>query len=279
MIPSAMDVLVTGLATISLSFVQPAVSTILKAGVQLVALALATRILQAKRQKWSQWLCLHAVVVGLLVLLVNVLAFGHSGHRFAPGGQTIGALIAMLAGVLGAFRNLAEAAILDDDTMPPDSLLLAESVLSVVALVPIGILLGIVMVATDGVTARAAVSNLGNTLAEPAAIPVLLACSVTAYGKDAGKFWMIKYTSAQRQKMLAVTFPFVTWMIGLVVFYAGGEHHVPALGVGFLVPSSVVELSGFIIILAANIVVVLLKDRGSFAARWCKSAVDDRCCS
>eukprot|EP00966_Prymnesium_polylepis_P332298 7387808-Prymnesium_polylepis.1 len=64
-------------------------------------------------------------------------------------------------------------------------------------------------------------------------------------------------------------------MIGLVVFYAGGEHHVPALGVGFLVPSSVVELSGFIIILAANIVVVLLKDRGSFAARWCKSAVDD----
>ena len=39
MIPSAMDVVVTGVATLALAFIQPALSSILKAAVQLVVLS------------------------------------------------------------------------------------------------------------------------------------------------------------------------------------------------------------------------------------------------
>ena len=53
-LPSAMDVIVTGLATISLAFVQPALSGILRASSRLISLAIATRVFQGKKQQWSQ---------------------------------------------------------------------------------------------------------------------------------------------------------------------------------------------------------------------------------
>lgn len=275
MVPSGMDVLVTGLATIALAFAQPALVGFLKAGVQLITLAVATRFLQGKKQKWSQWICLLTVLLGIAILLLNVLVLGHGGHRFAPGNQAIGALIAILSGVIGAFRNLAEAAILDDDDMPPDALLCAESVLSVAIFIPLALLLGIVLNAVDSVRQQEALSNLSMTLAKPAAVIVAFGCALTAYGKDAGKFWMIKYTSAQRQKMLAVMFPFVTWALGLLVFYAGGRWHVPAFGAGFS-PASIIELLGFAFIIGANITIVMLKDKASLAAVWC-AKVDAAC--
>lgn len=277
LIPSTMDVFVTGLSTIALALAQPALVGFLKAGVQLATLAIASRILQGKKQRWSQWLCLHAVVLGITILLVNVLALGHGGHHFAPGRQGIGAALAVLSGVIGAFRNLAEAAILDDDGMPPDALLLAESVLSVAALVPLVLLAGAVIGSVDGAEQREAFNNLRLTLAKPEAAVVAFFCAVTAYGKDAGKFWMIKYTSAQRQKMLAVIFPFVTWLIALVVYYSGGRSHVPAFGAGYTPEGSSIELLGFALIIAANVTIVMLKDKASLPALWC-AKLDAACC-
>lgn len=277
MVPSGMDVVVTGLSTIALAFAQPALVGFLKAGTQLLTLAVAARVLQGKKQKWSQWICLHTVMLGIAVLLVNVLALGNGGHRFAPGNQAVGAAIAVLSGVIGAFRNLAEAAILEDDDMPPDALLLAESVLSVMALIPVAIVTGLVIGAVDSAGQWDALSNMKVTLAQPVALVVAFGCAVTAYGKDAGKFWMIKYTSAQRQKMLAVIFPLVTWVLALVVFYAGGRRHVPAFGEGFHPTSSIIELCGFALIIGANITIVMLKKKASLAAVWCAN-VDKACC-
>ena len=100
------------------------------------------------------------------------------------------------------------------------------------------------------------------TLKQPGAVAAFVAYLVFAYGKDAGKFWLIKYTSALRQKVLALLFPFGTWFIGLIFFYGGGKRHYPTLGVAWELPASLLELLGFMIILLANIGYVLLKTKG-----------------
>lgn len=151
-------------------------------------------------------------------------------------------------------------------------MLLAESAISAAVLLPIGLVFyGI----CDGVKAMdlyedASLANLIATLRKPGAVPALLVFLLTAYGKDAGKFWLIKYTSALRQKVLALLFPVGTWAIGLMIYYVGGLHHTPALGVPWQDHKSLIELLGFSVIIAANVIIVLLKVKNSCVARCCR---------
>ena len=72
-------------------------------------------------------------------------------------------------------------------------------------------------------------------------------------------------------------FPFVTWMVGLVVYYAGGQKHIPAFGVGLHPQGSSLELIGFLIIIGPNVIIVLLKNKASLASLWC-AKIDESCC-
>ena len=269
-IPSALDVFITGLAMLAVAFAQPALVSILKATVQVLSIALISRFILHKKQKWSVWCCLYGVVVGVTIIFVNVLCFKDGGHKFAPGNQALGVLMACVAGGLGAARNLLEAALLDDEDFPPGALLLAESMVSALAAIP----LGAILFASLGSGLTDSLDNLRVTAKETAFTPIVLSIMVTAYGKDAGKFWMIKYTSAQRAKVLALVFPFGTWAVGLAVFYAGGRNHSPHFGLGFEWPGSFVLLIGFMIILISNLCIILLKMK---MLPWC-TTIDKNCC-
>ena len=193
--------------------------------------------------------------------------------------QAIGIGLACASGALGAWRNLAEAAILQDDGMPGSALLLAESILSALVLGLAGLVAFAVTESIPSADQKEDLSldNMLRILAQPLAPPLLVAYLLCAYGKDAGKFWLIKHASALRQKVLALLFPFGTWAVSLATYYLlAGWRHVPTLGAEWDMTSSWVELAAFTLILGANVVFVLLKEKTSCPARWC-AKVDARC--
>ena len=159
------------------------------------------------------------------------------------------------------------------------ALLLAESVLSAALLLPVGLTLYAVTELDEKLDRIEdwSFANMMATFHQPVAYAIFACFVAVSYGKDAGKFWLIKHTSALRQKVLALLFPFGTWAVGLAVFYSGGRHNQPVLGAGWTSPSSAWQLAGFVIILLANVVFVMLKSKTSLPARLC--AKIDSCCS
>jgi len=188
---------------------------------------------------------------------------GGSGEGPAAADQAIGISLACVAGALGAWRNLAEAAILQDGGMPGSALLLAESSLSALLLGGAGAVAFAVAQSVPRLDAKedASLENMVRLLSLPIVPPLLVAYLLCAYGKDAGKFWLIKYASALRQKVLALLFPFGTWAVSLATFYlAAGRRHVPTLGSAWDPASSWVEAAAFMLILGANVVFVQGED-------------------
>ena len=104
-----------------------------------------------------------------------------------------------MAGALGAWRNLAEAAILQDGGMPGSALLLAESSLSALLLGGAGAVAFAVAQSVPRLDAKedASLENMVRLLSLPIVPPMLVAYLLCAYGKDVGKFWLIKYASSR----------------------------------------------------------------------------------
>ena len=96
-------------------------------------------------------------------------------------------------------------------------------------------------------------SNLRAALGTYWGVALLLLFIVSSYGKDAGKFFLVKWASALRAKMLALIFPVGTWVIDLCLYYAGGRHQNPPLGSPWFVAASWVQLGGFALIIGANL--------------------------
>ena len=109
----------------------------------------------------------------------------------------------------------------------------------------------------------ASLDNFNHLSHKPLAILFFVLYLFSAYGKDAGKFWLIKYTSAMRQKVLALLFPVGTWVIGLIIYYMGGNQHLPTLGVAWDSNSVAtwVQLVCFVVIILANVIYVTLKKK------------------
>ena len=64
-----------------------------------------------------------------------------------------------------------------------------------------------------------------------------------------------------RAKLLALLFPFGTWALELGIYGLGGRRHAPPLGVGWATDASLVQLAGFLLILACNVLYVDSKTR------------------
>lgn len=266
LVPSALDVLITGAATIALSLAPPSLVSILKTSMQLLSIALIGRVVQKKRLRIDTVLALCAVAVGVGVVIVADLVWSDEAIRSTSTlQQAAGISLALGAGFLGAWRNILEEYILKAASFPSSTLLMCESYWSVIAVAACAPLLATyINAATDSASSAVgadASGALATTLASPAALVFLVFFWLTAYVKDAGKFWLIKHASALRQKVVAICFPFGTWACGLLVFYAlGGRNHHPSfIGTRWSTPSSGVKLIGFVIILAANVAVLLFK--------------------
>lgn len=252
--PAAMDVVITGLSSLALAFADPSLVTMTKTTTQLLFLALATRLVLKKATSMAQWICLIAAAAGVSFCGLTTVFKASTGVHHTAADQALGLLLSCLAGLLGAARNLVEAALLGDASLPPSALLLAESALSSAVCVPLTPLMLL------NPRNSAALDTLTAVFVDQSWAPCTFALYlICAYGKDAGKFWLIKHSSLLRQKLLALTFPFGTWLFGISVYYGGGWRLLPPQGVEVEVPSSLVQLLGFVIILLSNVAYIQLK--------------------
>mmetsp|Transcript_41065 Transcript_41065/g.109537 ORF Transcript_41065/g.109537 Transcript_41065/m.109537 type:complete len:455 (+) Transcript_41065:178-1542(+) len=253
LVPSGLDVLVTGLALTALLFIDPALVGILKTTIQVLAVAFLGRIHLGERLSWREFGALVVVVLGVVVVVLRAVLFvqfGQSGNQ-GVADQAIGLTMITVSGIMGGLRNVVEAALLQDDGLSGSALLLAESSLSAIILAPLCAVLAGVLAGT-GMEQRAS-SNLQAALGMCWRVALLLMFIVSSYGKDAGKFFLVKWASALGAKMLALLFPVGTWMIDLCLYYAGGGHHDPKLGVPWFVAASWLQLGGFALIIGANV--------------------------
>lgn len=254
LMPSALDVLITGAATVALSLAPPSLVSILKTSMQLLGIALIGRLVQKKQLRVDTLLALCAVAVGVgVVIWADLVWRGEAVRSTSTLQQAAGISLALGAGFLGAWRNILEEYILKDASFPSSTLLMCESYWSAIALAASAPLLAAyINASTDGSGSAGgadASGALAATLANPAALVFLVFFWLTAYVKDAGKFWLIKHASALRQKVVAICFPFGTWACGLLVFYGlGGRDHHPVIGTRWSMPSSGVKLIGSVII-------------------------------
>ena len=265
LVPSALDVLITGAATVALSLAPPSLVSMLKSSMQLLSIALIGRLVQRRRLGIGKLLALWAVAVGAGFVIVSDLIWnGDDARSTSSLQQAAGISLALGAGFLGAWRNILEEYILQGARFPSSALLMCESYLSAIAVAACApVLAAHIDGATDsddGSGGPDASGALAATLSNPAALVFLPLFWLTAYIKDAGKFWLIKHASALRQKVVAIGFPFGTWACGLLVFYVlGGRDHHPSIGTAWSAPSSGVKLVGFVIILAANSAFLLFR--------------------
>ena len=70
LVPSAMDVLITGAATISLSLAPPSLAAMLKTSMQLLSIAVISRVVQGKAQSYPTAIALCLVAAGVSVAVV-----------------------------------------------------------------------------------------------------------------------------------------------------------------------------------------------------------------
>merc|ERR1712226_1198468 len=98
---------------------------------------------------------------------------------------------------------------------------------------------------------------VGNNLTAPV-IVIFVFFLVSAYGKDAGKFKVVRYASSMVAKILALLFPFGTWLIQLCAYYFL-PFTWPRVGEDWENPQSDVRLLGFIIIVGSCIAFMKLK--------------------
>mmetsp|Transcript_32415 Transcript_32415/g.85551 ORF Transcript_32415/g.85551 Transcript_32415/m.85551 type:complete len:449 (+) Transcript_32415:100-1446(+) len=268
-VPSSIDIFVTGAATVALSLVPPALVGILKTAIQLLSIAVISRLIQRTPQSHAVWLALLVVLAGVACVVAVDIHWRGNEHRHAQssmGQQVVGLSLVAASGWIGAWRNIIEAAILQDDGLPSPALLMAESAISMAVLAPFSVIL---VATSDG----RSTSNFAATLLTPAGIPLLLLFVITAYVKDAGKFWLIQHASALRQKILALIFPFGTWLIGLAVYYLlDGRSHTPFLGVRWVAVASPLRLLGFLVIVAANVAFLLVKGGRGSVCSCCERA-------
>ena len=270
-VPAALDVLITALALLSLAFAPPALVGIVKSAVQLVTLSVVSRLLVKRPLSAHKWACLLAMLAGLAILgtssaLTRMKDFSTAGK---------GLLLAGTSGVLGAWRNLVEAAILAEEGFPSGALLLAESTVSAALVTMVGFVVFLTTSLLWDSDEDASLAHMLQTLRTPWVPPLLVMYLAAAYAKDAGKMWLIQQMSVLHEKSLTLLFPFGTWTVSLLFYYCYGWHASPILGQRWEMPYSLIELLGFLTILAGSAGFVMLSDKKSVLARWCARGQND----
>ena len=261
LVPATLDVMVTGLALLALAFTAPAIVGAAKSAVQLLVLSIVSRILVDKPFTMLRWLCLLVMLLGL-ALLATAAYLTHSADM---SSVALGLLLACASGLLGAWRNLVESAILADEPFPSGALLLAESALSALTLGAIGLVTLAIVESSPALnrTEDGSLQRLCDTLARPGAVPVLLLFYVLTYTKDSAKLWLIKHASVLHAKAATLLYPFGTWATSLAFYYGMGWCKHPVEGQPWQMPSALIQLLGFVVIILGSACFVLLTTRAS----------------
>merc|ERR1712232_1254576 len=190
----------------------------------------------------KQWFALLGCFCGLLIVCAEDIVFADAYAAVGDNRkQKFGIGLSVLCGVLGGFRNTVEEKILQGDNFPDGALLMVESWCSCFLMIPVYVMLASV-----------------NTPDDPGAIglvqdPFILVClvffAITSWGKDAGKLKVTKYGSAILVKVVALLFPFGTWILSLSA-YPMSSYLLPSRRIGeSWSGDSFIRLVGFLVIL------------------------------
>eukprot|EP00927_Polykrikos_kofoidii_P026270 TRINITY_DN23423_c0_g1_i1.p1 TRINITY_DN23423_c0_g1~~TRINITY_DN23423_c0_g1_i1.p1 ORF type:complete len:403 (-),score=50.35 TRINITY_DN23423_c0_g1_i1:108-1316(-) len=253
--PSVLDLLITGLRFVALVFLPPAVVSILKSSVQLLTLSFINR-LRGKCLNNVQWISLGGALVGdAIISLADTL--WHEDNPDSQGNsnsQLVGIVIVVMSGVLGAFRNAVEEMILNELDFPDGALLMVESWISAVLILIVFVAIGLVVQFHDmDKTFNYVVTDLRVAFC-------FILFLITSWGKDAGKFKVIKHSSSMVAKVLALLAPFGTWICSLCGYY-GTYWATTTIGEPWENPASWVRFSGFFVIIVSGIVFVKQKKK------------------
>jgi hypothetical protein len=279
--PALLNIFATFLFLMALALTQPALVGLLEAATQLLMFKFGAKLMLRMRQSWTQSASLLVIAGGVVALCVNnlipaasaaargeelpesslraqLLASAGSSNRSIAVDHAVGETLACLAGVVGAVRNLVDAAVLAKGCrLPAGSLLLVESLFSMLILGTVGSFVWLAIVENvPSLDAEedASLRNLRETLRQPVALLTLFGFAVAAYCYDASKLWLVQSGRLLRQRVFALLNPVGTWAISLTTFYVGGRQHRPALGTAWAMPSSAIELVCFAAILTATLV-------------------------
>lgn len=257
--PSLLDLLITGFRFVALVFLAPAVVSILKNSVQIISISVLNRM-RGKKLNIKQWSSLGAALLGDVIITVADSVDWNGDKNDDPDSSSsdskkiVGIVIICLAGMMGGVRNIIEEMILQDGHFPDGALLMVESWVSAFFVLMIAV----------GMGWYSEWADFGNQMKYFFTSPVVgffLIFLVTAYGKDAGKLKVVKYASAIVAKVLALLFPFGTWVLSILGWYitkaAGGTQ----VGEPLLWPQSLLRLVGFLVITVSTIIFVKLKKK------------------
>jgi hypothetical protein len=248
LVPSLADLVITGLRFVAILFASPAVVSLLKNSMQLLSLSLIQHF-RGKRLSCRLALCLVGAFIGQLVVS-SVSVFKHEPG--VEGPVAVGVALACASGFLGALRNIVEEALLQKDNLSTGGLLMAESWISFFGVV-------IVTLVRQGLLGELGifVRELGSICSRAEVWPVLLALMFCTYGKDFGKLFVTKYTSALMAKVLCMIFPIVTWILSLVTYVCTHGR----FGEGLDAVASPIRLVGFSIVAGCCAAFVVLQKR------------------
>merc|ERR1712137_899507 len=134
-----------------------------------------------------------------------------------------------------------------EDNFPDGALLMFESWISAILVLLVGVSLGMVTQFDD-------VHDTWQKVQKLEVMVFLVLFCVAAYGKDAGKFKVVKYASSMVAKILALIFPCGTWALSLVAHLVQG-----AIGEPWKGADSSVRLVGFVMVVVSGCVFVKKK--------------------
>jgi len=243
MIPSVLDLLVTGARYQAIALISPSIVSIGKTSVQLVTLTIISMCCRKTLSKKRQLLAIVGVLLGNLCVAWSTLV-GLDSSKYEREERIIGLLLTFSSGLLGAIRNTIEEILLQDDGMQESTLLFLESVLSFF----FAGIAGIVYVWVFDPNIREFFKGWTIT----GVIPSVSMFVLFMYGRDLGKLKLTKWSNAVTAKIVALVFPFGTWILMLLIYYSvtEGKHH--RLGSGWNLPWSFLRLAGFLTIIVST---------------------------
>jgi len=239
MIPSLLDLLVTGFRYGAIIFVAPSVVSIVKTSIQLIVLTVISMCWRKKLHKKGQLLAIVGVFLGNGCVASSVLV-GYDYSEYERSDSYIGLILACSSGVLGAIRNIMEEILLQDYGMTDNALLLLESLISFLSA---GIA-GVVLLQVFDLKIREYLKTWNTT----GVIPAVCMFVMFMYGRDLGKLKLTKFSNAVTAKIVALVFPFGTWTLTLLIYFCATDRKGHPLGSAWHVPWSFVRLAGFVVI-------------------------------
>jgi len=241
--PSVFDLGVTGAKYAAIVFVSPSVVSIIKTSVQLITLAILNMFTQRKEHSRGQWIGILGVLMGNGLVFAASILTSESSSNTDKSDDFLGLTLSVFSGFFGAIRNMIEETLLQDDGMTNMSLLLVESVVSLIFALIVGVAL---MEITDH-----QMSSYWSKWTTAGVIPAVCMFVIFIYGRDFGKLKLMKYSSAIIAKIVSLVFPFGTWALSLLVYYSVTEGNEHAIGDGWHNPWSFLRLAGFILIVVS----------------------------